>query len=138
MSIIDNWIPKLARKNFSETMTWVDALVVLLLGFLLAALIYFDMTPVDVTIPVSVAGPRQLLLHQDYADVFPKSRAVVLKQSDVRLSVHVIRKEYSSSRYIVLTTAERMPFENREALRLVIFRRTILDMLLRSKASFLE
>ncbi len=138
MSIIDNWIPKIARKNFSDTMNWVDAFVVLLLGFLLAALIYLDITPVDITVPMIVASPHQLLLHQDYADVLPKKQALTLKKGDIRLTIHILHKTYSDSRYITILTQETLPFENKDTVRLIIFRRTILDMLLRSKSSQFE
>lgn len=138
MSIIDSWIPSIAKKDFSETINWIDAFVVFLLGSLLAALIYLDTTPVDISIPVEVIDATHITLSQDYAESLPKQAIVTIKRKSQRVQITVIHRQYVAPRHVVLTTNKPIPFEPKSELRLVVFRKTILNMLLRTKAAAKE
>ena len=137
MSIIDSWIPKIAKKNFSETINWIDAFVVGLLGLLLAILIYLDTTPVDISIPVKVVDATHLSIDQDFIEAIPKQSTLTLKNKEKRVSIKIIHRSFAAPRHILLTTSP-LPFEKNDSLRLVIFRKTILNMLLRTKAAAKE
>jgi len=132
--MIDRWISKIAKKDFTETINWIDAFVVFLLGSLVAALILLDTTPVDISVPVKVIAENKLLLNQDYVESITHKKELSLKNKDLRYTVKIKHTTFASPHHILITVDEKLPYPIGITIRLVVFRKTILDMLLRTKS----
>jgi hypothetical protein len=135
MGLIDSWIPHVAKKDFSETINWIDALVIFLLGSLLAGFIYLDMTPVDITIPAKVIDRHHVAIDQQYTHVIPEKVTQTLKGDGRTVTFRKAKKTYQPPHYVILSTTQTLPFEKQDKVRLVVFRKTILSMLLKTKSS---
>jgi hypothetical protein len=135
MKILDRWIKTVAKKDFSETIDWIEALIVGLLGILLAAFIYLDMTPLDITIPVTRIDATHFSIEQDYIDTVSAKKTVLLKNHDKVWKMTVHHREYSPPRFIIFTTREIIPNTGHKDWRLIVHQKTILEMLLKTKIS---
>ncbi len=133
MGFIDGWIPRVARKNFAETINWVDGLIILLLGMLLACFIYLDTTPVDITVPAVVKTPYTIVVDATYTGALPKGTSFVLKYENSRRTIYAER-HYAPPHNVILNTYDPLPIPNGTDVRIVIDRKTILDMLLKTKS----
>ncbi len=133
MKLLDYWITGVAKKDFSETINWIEAMVVGLLGILLAVFIYLDMTPIDITIPVKILGGHQFAIEQDYIDALPKKNTILLKNHDKTWKIDLIEQHFNPPKYIVFTTRQPIPVSKSQDWRLIVHQKTILEMLLKTK-----
>ena len=131
--MLDKWISKIAKKDFSETINWIEASIVFTLGLLLATAIYLDITPLTVTIPAESLDSYHIIAHQDYLDVLATKNTLSFNYKGKLHKVRIIEKDFGHSGGVYLTTASPVP--SHTEFRLIIGERSILDMLLKSKSS---
>ncbi len=131
--MLDKWITTLAKKDFSETINWIEGSIVATLGLLLATAIFLDTTPITVTVPAQSIDTHRILIDQNYRDVLIKEDTLTLHYQHQTLFVKIIDHNFNSASKFTLTTLQPIP--TRTDFRIVIGKRSILDMLLKSKAS---
>ena len=132
--MLDKWIVKAAKKDFSETINWIEAFTVFFIGLLLATAIFLDVTPITLTIPAKSLDAHRIIISQDYRESLPKTRTLSLQYKDKNQDVHILSRNYALDRNFILTLQEDIPAQTN--LRIVIGERSILDMLLKSKSIY--
>lgn len=131
--MLDKWIAKIAKKDFAETINWIEASIVFTLGLLLATAIYLDVTPLTVTIPAESLDNHHIMAHQDYLNVLASKNTLSFDYDGTIYTVKITDKDFSHSGGVYLTTLTPIP--SRAEFRIIIGERSILDMLLKSKSS---
>ena len=133
MSLFDHWVARVARKDFSKTINWIEAFIVALLAGLLATFIYLDMKDIEISIPVMIVDSRRFSVSQDYLTALPKSTTAVLISSSRAMAYPILKKEINRTGRVIFVSSARMPQDNR-GYRLLITRRSVLSMLLKTRS----
>ena len=129
----DNWVQRVARKDFSKTINWIEAGIVCLLAGLLATLIYLDVTYVEISIPIRISGERRFVVASTFLAVIPRSSEVVLISGEKLWRYKIVKKEIRSNGDIVFLSTGKMP-SSTSSPRLFVARRSVLNMLLRTRS----
>jgi|GEM_PF-4120810 len=132
-SLFDRWIPKLAQKDFRETINWIEASIVGVLGILLGAVIYLDTTPIQLTIPVSIVNAHTFQVDYSYLKVSPKDKVAIILFGKESHSIIIEHKRVTRDK-LQFYTETPLPLNKEESPRLLIGQRSILEMLLRTKS----
>ncbi|MFC1771593.1 hypothetical protein ACFLZV_06885 [Candidatus Margulisiibacteriota bacterium] len=132
---LDNFITKLAIKNFSITVIWIKTLLVLLLAFFIGLTVFFSLMPIDISIPVSSPEQNTIIISKAYFADYPSTDTIIIKQQNKCFSLTISRKVLDNNSGLKIITKEALPesTKNDRRLRLITGRKNIWEMLLKTK-----
>jgi hypothetical protein len=129
--MFDNFITKLALKNYSTTVIWIEILVVILIIFFIITSIFFSFLPIDISIPVLIMDNNRISISKEYSKNYPKTERILIKDKKSYLPCTITKKYLSKSSDLLLQIKEPLPDTTKA--RLIIEQKTIFKMLFKSK-----